>query len=234
MLALLAVSSPSSAQESAASASGQWQPDSKQNDKLFKEAEKAFKKAAKEMQPPEGRQGGPPPRGGPGGDRGGGGGPPPNGGGMGGAPGGGAGGPPGGGPPPGGGRRAKPSLSGLLPAELAFAAPSQDSLILQRMRQAMVFGRGESASVVIVPFEDQTALGNGVTVKMTETDGQPELQATTPNGLLVSYRYQIDTDGTLRVHINISGGPMPRGGFELERVYRRMQVDVSAPERAGG
>lgn len=207
--------------------SGQWQPDTKQNARLFKEAEKKFEQAAKQMRPPrgkpEGGRGGPPPGGG------GGMGPPPGGGGgMGGPPGGGR-----GGPPPGD-RPGRPSLSGLLPAELAFAAPAENGLILQRMRDAVAFGRDETDAVVIIPFAGKTDLGNGVQATMRDEGGSLVLQAETLGGLRVQYRYRNppDSPGALQVDIDISGERLPGGGFELQRIYRRVQVEVAEPEKA--
>lgn len=201
--------------------SGQWQPDTKQNARLFKEAEKKFEEAAKAMRPAGGR---------PGGGRGrphGGGGPPPDGG---------MGGPHGGrGGPHGGGRPGRPSLSGLLPAELAFAAPAEDGLILQRMRDAVAFGRNETDAVTIIPFAGKTDLGNGVQATMRDDGGSLVLQADTPAGLRVQYRYRNppDSPGALQVDIDIGGERLPGGGFSLRRVYRRVQIEVAAPQQAG-
>ncbi|MFT4257124.1 MAG: hypothetical protein QM599_09235 [Pseudoxanthomonas sp.] len=214
--ALLLAAAPSRATD----LSGQWQPDSKQNARLFKQAEKEFRKSR-----PKG--------GGPGGgDRGG----PPPGGGMGGPPSGdagGTGGPPPGGPP-GGPHGGAPEPTVLLPPEAAFAAPTEDALILYRSRDSVMFGRDGSDAVVVVPFAGATDLGNGVQASLRDEADQWVLQIETRDGRRANFRYSIPDPaaGGLRIDIDLGGG-MPGGGFKLQRVYRRTQVDVGAPQPDG-
>ncbi len=212
--------------------SGQWQPDVQANEQLLKEAEQVD---ARPPMPPGGK---PPGNGKPDGDgpRGGGGmgGPPPGGmdGGMGGPPAGGG----KGGPPRDGGRPAHINLTGLLPYEAAFAAPAEDSLVLQRMRDAMAFGLVGHDDVVIIPFQDKTDLGNGVMASMLETNGAPALRIDMPDGRRATYRYTNPqgANGSLQVDIGISGDRIPGGTARLRRVYRRVNVEVRAPQPAAG
>lgn len=227
---LLAGFSAHGQQPAAPGTSGQWQPDAQANEQLLKEAQATIRPPM----PPDGK----PPSGGskPGGDD-------PPGGGMGGPPPGGMGGgmggpPPGGGkggPPRNGGRPARINLTGLLPSEAAFAAPADDSLILQRMRDAMAFGLVGRDDVVIVPFHSNTDLGNGVMASMLEINGAPVLRIDMPDGRRVSYRYTNPqgANGALRVDIEIGGERIPGGFAKLQRAYRRVNVDVGKPEDAG-
>ncbi|MFT3761262.1 MAG: hypothetical protein QM761_01350 [Pseudoxanthomonas sp.] len=209
--ALLLAATPSHA----ADLSGQWQPDSKQNARLFKQAEKEFRKSLpKGGGPGGGDRRGPPPGGGMGG-------PPGDGGGM-------------GGPPPGGPRGGAPESTALLPPEAAFAAPTEDALILYRSRDSVMFGRDGSDAVVVVPFAGATDLGNGVKASLRDEADQWVLQIETRDGRRANFRYSIPDPaaGGLRIDIDLGGG-MPGGGFKLQRVYRRAQVDVGAPQPDG-
>lgn len=222
---LLLAMHPALGQDKTAWMSGEWQPDTEQNDQLFEEAQKKFKKAAQEAMR-ERRESGEAgtPRGGMG--RGGGGG-------MGGMGRGGGGMGRGGGRGPRGGGNDEPpnfSLAGMLPAELAFAAPTDGSLILQRTRDAVLFGRGNSDAVVFMPVAGKTGIGNGIQAALREENGQLMLQADMLSGQRAYYRYTETPEG-LRVDISIDGR-FPGGNVEVSRIYRRVRVDVGAPEKA--
>lgn len=222
---LLSVSAPTFAQDALPAPSGQWQADEKQNAKLFKRAESDFKAAMKarraQFHADHGEDGPP------GGDMPGGGGPPP-GGGMGGPRGGGMGGPPGG-PHGGMGRGGEPGLAGLLPAELAFAAPANGMLIVQRLHDAVAFAQDGDDAVTLIPLTgDAIDLGNGVKAKAGDDGGALVLDATTSSGLHVQYRYLMpaESPGGLEVRIVINGRMAEN--LQLARVYRRADVKVGA------
>lgn len=228
---LLLAMNPALCQDKTAWLSGEWQPDTEQNDQLFEEAQKKFKKAAQEAirERRESGEAGESRGGGMG--RGGGG---MGGGGMGGMGRGGSGmGRGGGGRPRGGRGDGEPpsfSLAGMLPAELAFAAPTDGSLILQRTRDAVLFGRGNSDAVVFLPAVGKTGLGNGIQAALREENGQLMLQADMLSGQRAYYRYTETPEG-LRVDISVDGR-FPGGSVEVSRIYRRIRVDVGAPEKA--
>ena len=163
-LALLPLAGPVAAQQVASEAPQAWQADAKANKQAQKAAEQAAEAA---MSPKQGGQAGrgPPTGGGRHGP-----------GGEGERPEGGMGGPGGEGGPPGdgmegrghgghdrhgkhgraggeGGGRGSPAA--MLRPEMDFAAPLKDTLILYRSREAVVFGRRESADVVMLPLLEQ-------------------------------------------------------------------------------
>jgi hypothetical protein len=212
------------AQDALPAPSGQWQPDEKQNERLFKQAEDDFRAKLHERWRQHGGEGGR--RGGMGAPDG----PPPGAGGIHG------GGMRGGGGHGFGGGRGAPGLAGLLPPELAFAAPADDVLIVQRMRDAVAFARaGNGDAATLVPIAGASAgdaaldLGNGVRATARDEAGTLVLDATAPSGLHVRYRYLVPADkpGTLDVRIAIDG--RMDDGIEVERVYRRADVKVGAP-----
>ncbi|WP_242113045.1 hypothetical protein [Luteimonas aquatica] len=211
---LLAAAPTAPCQDRTAWISGEWQPDTEQNDRLFEQAREKFKEAVQEARQ-ERRESGEtrgPRRGGKGGGRGG----------MGRR----------GGRPHGDRRSGESpdvSLAGLLPAELAFAAPTEGSLILQRTRESVLFGRGDREAVVFLPLAGRVGLGNGIQAALREENGQLMLQADMPSGRRAYYRYAETPDG-LRVEISIDG-QLPGGSVQVQRVYRRVRVDVGAPQK---
>lgn len=222
---LLAISPGAWSQDTAEWISGEWQPETEHNERLFDEAQDKYKAAVREAMQKrreqgrtgESREGGGMRRGG-GMERGGG-----MRGGMG----------RGGGR--GGGGRPNFSLVDLLPGELNFAAPINAGLILQRTRDAVLFGRTDSDAVTFIPLAGKTDLGNGFQASMREENGQLVLLVDLPSGRRVQYRYSTNsgqTPGGLRVDISVDGN-IPGGSVELQRVYRRVQVDVGAPEQVG-
>lgn len=222
LAALLATVLPVLAQATPQDPSGEWQPDVEANMQLLQEAEQAMPVEARPNRGPG------PGRGGPGGA----GGPPP---GRGDGPPGGAGGRPMGPPPggfrPGGGR---PSLKGLLPTQGAFAAPEDAVLVLQRMREAVVFGTSDGDGVVIVPLSGTLDFADGTRATLRDDGGRLTLQLDIPDGRRATYRYALPdaASGALRIDITVEGDRLPGGSARLQRAYRRMQVDVAAPERA--
>ncbi|KRG45113.1 hypothetical protein ARC20_00495 [Stenotrophomonas panacihumi] len=227
-LGLLPLAFPLAAQQMVASDSPQqWQADTKAN----KQAQKAAEKAAEADAPPRrGGEGGQrPPEGAPPGGRGG----PPPGGGEGGPPEGGMGGM-GGGPGRGGpgghgkhggskGGGGAGSPAEMLRPEMDFAAPLNDTLILYRSREAVVFGRKESSGVVILPLAGTPVeVAPGVQASLHEDAQGLRVEVATSNDIHVTYRYATDPEGALRVSVQAQG-PVPRPGsrFEVERVYRR-------------
>lgn len=224
LAALLATVLPVLAQAQATpqDPSGEWQPDVEANMQLLQEAEQAMPVEARPNRGPG------PGRGGPGGA----GGPPP---GRGDGPPGGAVGRPMGPPPggfrPGGGR---PSLKGLLPTQGAFAAPEDAVLVLQRMREAVVFGTSDGDGVVIVPLSGTLDFADGTRATLRDDGGRLTLQLDIPDGRRATYRYALPdaASGALRIDITVEGDRLPGGSARLQRAYRRMQVDVAAPERA--
>lgn len=222
LAALLATILPVLAQATPQDPSGEWQPDVEANMQLLQEAEQAMPVEARPNRGPG------PGRGGPGGAGG-----PPSG--RGDGPPGGAGGRPMGPPPggfrPGGGR---PSLKGLLPTQGAFAAPEDAVLVLQRMREAVVFGTSDGDGVVIVPLSGTLDFADGTRATLRDDGGRLTLQLDIPDGRRATYRYALPdaASGALRIDITVEGDRLPGGSARLQRAYRRMQVDVAAPERA--
>jgi len=233
LAALVAAASPVLALASTQDPSGQWQPEVESNARLLQEAERAMPLPAppdRGERPPRGG-GGPGSGGGPGGP-GGAGGPPPGGGGpMGPPPGGGPKGPPPGAGPGAGGR---PSLKGLLPAQGAFAAPEEAVLVLQRMRESVVFGTADGTDVVIVPLSGTLDFADGTRATLRDDNGRLTLQLDVPDGRRATYRYTYAdaASGALRIDITVEGDRLPGGSARLQRVYRRMNVDVAAPQPA--
>lgn len=230
LAALLATSPSALAHASLYDPSGEWQPDVETNTQLLQEAERTMPAGAR----PE--RGARPGRGGgPGGGPGGAGGPPPGNGGDGSM-----GPPPGGGdpmgPPPGGHRLAggRPSLKGLLPAQGAFAAPDDAVLVLQRMRESVVFGTSDGRDVVVIPLSGTLDLADGTRATLRDEGGQMALQLEVPDGRRATYRYTLPdaASGALRIDITVEGDRLPGGSVRLQRAYRRMKVDVASPERA--
>lgn len=230
LAALMAATPPALAQATPQDPSGEWQPDVETNTQLLQDAERAMPAGAR----PE--RGARPGRGGgPGGGPGGAGGPPPGNGGEGSM-----GPPPGGGgpmgPPPGGARPAggRPSLKGLLPTQGAFAAPEDAVLVMQRMREAVVFGTSEGRDVVVVPLSGTLDLADGTHATLRDEGGRLALQLDVPDGRRAIYRYALPdaASGALRIDITVEGDRLPGGSVRLQRAYRRMKVDVAAPERA--
>lgn len=226
LAALIATVLPVLAQATPQDPSGEWQPDVETNLQLLQEAERAMPVDARPKRGPGPGRGGPGGAGGPPSGRGDGSmGPPPGG------AGGGPMGPPPGGARPGGGR---PSLKGLLPAQGAFAAPEDAVLVLQRMREAVVFGTSDGSEVVIVPLSGTLDFADGTRATLRDDGGRLTLQLDIPDGRRATYRYALPdaASGALRIDITIEGDRLPGGSARLQRVYRRMQVDVAAPERA--
>ena len=219
--ALIAIVPPALAQADPQDPSGGWQPDVETNAQLLQEAERAMPVGVRPERGPRPGPGGP---GGAGGPHSGGGdrpmGPPP----------GGAGGRPMG-LPPGGGR---PSLKGLLPTQGAFAAPEDAVLVLQRMREAVVFGTSDGRGVVVVPLSGTLELADGTRATLRDDGGRLTLQLDIPDGRRATYRYTLPdaASGPLRIDITVEGDRLPGGSARLQRAYRRMNVDVAAPERA--
>lgn len=226
LAALIATVPPVLAQATAQDPSGEWQPEVETNAQLLQEAERAMPVGARPERGPR------PGRGAPGGA----GGPPPGGGDgpMGPPPGGAGSGPMG--PPPGGARPggARPSLKGLLPTQGAFAAPEDAVLVLQRMREAVVFGTSDGRDVVVVPLSGTLDLADGTRATLRDDGGRLTLQLDIPDGRRATYRYALPdaASGALRIDIIVEGDRLPGGSARLQRAYRRMKVDVAAPERA--
>lgn len=225
-LGLLPLAFPLAAQQVVASDSPQqWQAETKANKQAQKAAERAAEAAAPPkrggeggQRPPEGAppggHGGPPPGGGEGG--------PPEGGmgGMGGGPGRGPGGHGKHGGARGGGGSGSPAE--MLRPEMDFAAPLNDTLILYRSREAVVFGRKASAGVVILPLAGTPVeVAPGVQASLHEDAQGLRVDVATSNDIHVTYRYATDPEGALRVSVQAQG-PVPRPGsrFDVERVYR--------------
>lgn len=220
LLCLFTAHAPLAAQDIAGDPPVRWQADARQNKRLAKQAEKAARKAM--PAPAHGERGGDgdreaPPQGGK----------PPEGGmgDMGGGPGGGPGGPGGhGGPggPGGGGGSHAASPAAMLRPEMEFAAPLSDSLVLYRTREAIVFGRSDSADVVILPLSgDGTRIAPGVQAFVRQADGDLRVEIVTSNDIHVDYRYRPDPadPSSLKVAIEAHG---PGGRYQVERVYRRV------------
>ena len=222
LLVLLPLALPAAAQQEVASDSPQqWQADAKANKQAQKAAEKAATAATPPRQhtasdgahPPGGGGRGGPPGGGEGGMGEGGMGGHGHGGGHGGhgehGPGG-----------EGGGGSGSPSE--MLRPEMAFAAPLDDTLILYRSREAVVFGRKGSQDVVMLPLSGTPIpLAPGVQASLHEDAEGLRVEVATSNDIHVTYRYAADPSGELRVRVHAEG-PVPRPGsqFDVERVYR--------------
>jgi hypothetical protein len=213
---LLLATAPALGQDAKAPISGQWQPDKAQNDRLLSEAQDKFKTAVRKARQERGEEGrkrvlrgsggmGRSPMAGAMGGRGG-----------------------GRGLRGGSGERGRLSLVDLLPGELNFAAPVEDSLLLHRARDAVLFGRSGSNVVVTVPFDGKADLGNGFAASIRDDNGQLTMQVDTPSGRQVQYRYSLPATGGLQVDIGIDN--KLTGSVELQRVYRRVQVDVGTPQ----
>lgn len=140
------------------------------------------------------------------------------------------------GPPPGGARPdgGRPSLKGLLPTQGAFAAPEDAVLVLQRMREAVVFGTSDGRDVVVVPLSGTLELADGTRATLRDDGGRLTLRLDIPDGRRATYRYTLPdaASGALRIDITVEGDRLPGGSARLQRAYRRMKVDVAAPERA--
>lgn len=238
-LALSSLSGSLAAQQVATETPQAWQADAKAN----KQAQKSAEEAAAAAQPPMrgGKKGeagkGPRPSGAPagggadGGPPGGNGGGPegeggPPGGGMGGMGGGGHGGHGGhgkhGGHGEGQGGGGPGTPAAMLRPEMDFAAPLKDTLVLYRSREAVVFGRKESADAVILPLDGSPVpVAPGVQASLHEDAQGLRVEVATSNDIHVNYRYAADAEGVLRVSVHAEG-PVPRPGsqFEVERVYR--------------
>lgn len=213
--ALLLATAPALGQDEAVPISGQWQPDKAQNDRLLGEAQEKFRNAVRKARQERGGEGRKRALRGSGG--------------MGRSPMAGAMGGRGGRLRGGSGERGRLSLVDLLPGELNFAAPAVDSLLLHRARDAVLFGRSGSNVVVTVPFEGKADLGNGFLAAIRDQNGQLTMQVDTPSGRQVQYRYSLPATGGLQVDIGIDS-KLAGGSVQLQRVYRRVQVDVGAPQ----
>jgi len=218
---LLLLAAPLAAQSLSTDAPVEWRADASAN----KQAQKAAEKAAERSQPPPGKgamadKAGAPPSGGPGGQ----GGPPP--GGMGGGPQGegpgGKGGPGGPGGPAGAQRAGRASAASMLRPEMAFAAPLEDSLVLYRSRESVLFGSKDSAAVTILPLSgDAVTVAPGVQASVHEDADGVWVEMLTSNAIKVICRYHQEADGSLRVDV-VAEGPVPHPGsrFEVTRRYR--------------
>ncbi len=205
------VAGPLAAQEVAGDPPVRWQADAAQNKRLARQAEKGALKAM----PPRGHdgvradkddRGGPPD-----GD------PPPDGGMGGGMRG--MGGGPGGRGPAGGGRPSSPAA--MLRPEMDFAAPLADTLLLYRTREALVFGRGGSTAVTMLPLSgDGTQIAPGVQAFVRQASGELHVEIVTSNDIHVDYRYRPDPadPASLKVLVEARG---PGGRYQVERVYHR-------------
>lgn len=219
LLILLPLAWPAAAEQDVASdPPRQWQADAKAN----KQAQKAAEKSAVSAEPP--RRDAPPEGARP---NGGGHGRPPAGaegdrpeGGMGGRGHGGAHG--------GRGKRGPGAEAGgggspaqMLRPEMAFAAPLDDTLILYRTREAVVFGRKGSQDVVMLPLAGTAvALAPGVQASLHEDAQGLRVEVATSNDIHVTYRYATDPSGALRVSVHAEGPvPRPHSRFDVERVY---------------
>ena len=124
----------------------------------------------------------------------------------------------------------------VLPASLDFAAPRTGGLILQRTSRSVLFGRTDSDELVVLPLSgEDTDIVHGMRASIHEVDGNLRLMVGLPTGSQVLFEYKQDADPAkpgLSVDIRIGGGP-PGTGVELKRLYRRAQVNVGAPRKAG-
>lgn len=222
LVTLIAVAAPAFAQAPTQDPSGQWQPDVELNELLLREAERALPAAPSDRGARSQRGGGP------GGRSGGAGRPPP--GGNGGRP---------KGPPPGsnaGGARSeggRPSLENFLPAQGAFAAPKETALVMQRMREAVLFGTADGDEVLVMPLSGTLDFADGTRATLREADGRLTLHLDLTDGRRVTYRYTLPDSATddLQIEITVEGDRLPGGGAQLQRLYRRMNVGVGATEK---
>lgn len=122
----------------------------------------------------------------------------------------------------GGGGGGGGSAAEMLRPEMAFAAPLDDTLILYRSREAIVFGRKGSQDVVMLPLSGAAVpLAPGVQAALHEGSDGLRVEVATSNDIHVTYRYATDPSGALRVSVHAEG-PVPRPGsrFDVERLYR--------------
>jgi len=116
------------------------------------------------------------------------------------------------------------SLEKLLPAALDFAAPTNGGLIVQRMSGSVLFGRSDSEEMVILPLGSESDLPRGMRGEIREEGEQLRLKVQLASGQVVEYRYHADP-AALVVDISILGA-LPGKNVELQRSYRRAQVNV--------
>ena len=220
-LSWLLLAAPLAAQSQPGDAPVEWRADASTN----KQAQKAAEKAAENAMPPPAkgappdRAGAPPRGGGPAGQGG-----PPSGG-MGGGPDGagpgGKGGPGSPGGPPGRERSERASPASMLRPEMAFAAPLENTLMLYRSRESVLFGSKDSSVVTILPLSGAAvAVAPGVEASVHEDAGGLRVEVVTSNAIKVTYRYHDDAVGVLRVDV-VAEGPVPHPGsrFEVTRRY---------------
>lgn len=230
VLACVLVIAPAAAQQVAGDPPVEWKADASGN----RQAQKAAEKAAGQASPPRGADrptgtgdAGPDAEAGPRGPGGrGGGGPPggmgggPDGGGMGGGRGGRGGHGPGG---PGAAGAGHATPASMLRPEMEFAAPLEDTLVLYRSRESVLFGRKDTTDVVMLPLSGAAvSIAPGVEARLHDVPDGLRVEVTTSNGIRVNYRYRDEAAGVLRVDI-LAEGPVPRPGarFEVTRRYTR-------------
>lgn len=239
MLACALVIAPAAAQQAAGDVPVEWKADTSANRQAQKTAEKSAEQAGPASgagrpadaegpglgmggdRPGPGGRGEGGPRGGMGGGGMGGG---PDGAGMGGGHGGrggrgGHGGPGG----PGGAAAGHATPASMLRPEMTFAAPLDDTLVLYRSRESVLFGRKESTDVVVLPLSGAPVdIAPGVQATLHDEPEGLRVEVATSNGIRVNYRYRDEADGALRVDVHAEG-PVPRPGarFDVTRRYTR-------------
>jgi len=127
------------------------------------------------------------------------------------------------------------SLEQLLPPALDFAAPASAGLIVQRMSGSVLFGRTDSAEVVMLPLSGEADLPHGMRGEIREEGDQLRLRVQLPSGQAVEYRYSLDPDPANRamsVEVSILGA-LPGKSIGFRRLYRRAQVNVGELKKAG-
>ena len=96
------------------------------------------------------------------------------------------------------------------------------------MSSSVLFGRTDSAEVVVVPLSGETDLPHGMRGSIREEGQQLRLVVQAPAGQVVEYRYAEDPAApgrALSVDVRILGA-LPGKDVGFTRRYRRAQVNV--------
>ena len=128
--------------------------------------------------------------------------------------------------PPGAIGNPRITSASLLRSEMDFAAPLEDTLILYRSREAVVFGRKESSEVVILPLSgDPVQVAAGIEASVKDAGDDLDLEIVTSGNTHVNYHYHVDEDGVLQVKVHATGSiPMLNSSFDVERQYQLQQT----------